>query len=91
MDEMVHQQKDQHPPLISAKNFTTSKYQSLKVTLLGINTDCENHLDGPQALSLCHYLDTHREQLNLVDKTVLEIGAGTGLVSIVASLLGEEG
>ncbi|XP_053176058.1 protein-lysine methyltransferase METTL21C [Scomber japonicus] len=42
----------------------------------------------PAALSLCHYLDTHREQLNLVDKTVLEIGAGTGLVSIVASLLG---
>uniref|UniRef100_A0A672GXP6 Si:ch73-244f7.3 n=1 Tax=Salarias fasciatus TaxID=181472 RepID=A0A672GXP6_SALFA len=42
----------------------------------------------PAALSLCHYLDTHREQLNLVDKSVLEIGAGTGLVSIVAALLG---
>uniref|UniRef100_A0A3B3DQ74 Si:ch73-244f7.3 n=1 Tax=Oryzias melastigma TaxID=30732 RepID=A0A3B3DQ74_ORYME len=41
-----------------------------------------------QALSLCHYLDTHRDQHNLVDKAVLEIGAGTGLVSVVAALLG---
>lgn len=43
----------------------------------------------PQALTLCHYLDTHRQQFNLVDKTVLEIGAGTGLLSIVAAFLGE--
>ncbi|XP_028999264.1 uncharacterized protein LOC114851756 [Betta splendens] len=42
----------------------------------------------PAALALCHYLDTHREQLDLVDKAVLEIGAGTGLVSVVAALLG---
>ncbi|TKS70307.1 Protein-lysine methyltransferase METTL21C [Collichthys lucidus] len=42
----------------------------------------------PAALALCHYMDTHRQELNLVDKAVLEIGAGTGLVSIVASLLG---
>ncbi|XP_035807232.1 protein-lysine methyltransferase METTL21C [Amphiprion ocellaris] len=42
----------------------------------------------PAASALCHYLDTHRQQPSLVDKTVLEIGAGTGLVSVVASLLG---
>ncbi|CAN9507239.1 unnamed protein product [Ophioblennius macclurei] len=42
----------------------------------------------PAALALCRYLDTHREEVNLVDKSVLEIGAGTGLVSIVAALLG---
>ncbi|KAM8761644.1 uncharacterized protein mettl21ca isoform 1-T3 [Acanthopagrus schlegelii] len=42
----------------------------------------------PAAVSLCHYLDTHRQQLSLVDKAVLEIGAGTGLVSVVAALLG---
>uniref|UniRef100_A0A3Q2D045 Uncharacterized LOC107103558 n=2 Tax=Cyprinodon variegatus TaxID=28743 RepID=A0A3Q2D045_CYPVA len=42
----------------------------------------------PGALALCHYLDTHRDQLNLTDKAVLEIGAGTGLVSVVAALLG---
>lgn len=44
----------------------------------------------PAALALCHYLDTQREQLSLVDKTVLEIGSGTGLVSIVAALLGAQ-
>uniref|UniRef100_A0A3Q3FB41 Uncharacterized protein n=1 Tax=Labrus bergylta TaxID=56723 RepID=A0A3Q3FB41_9LABR len=42
----------------------------------------------PAALTLCHYLDTNREQISLTDKAVLEIGAGTGLVSIVATLLG---
>ncbi|XP_024858292.1 protein-lysine methyltransferase METTL21C isoform X2 [Kryptolebias marmoratus] len=42
----------------------------------------------PAALDLCHYLDTHRDRWNLVDKAVLEVGAGTGLVSIVAALLG---
>ncbi|XP_041795620.1 protein-lysine methyltransferase METTL21C-like [Chelmon rostratus] len=42
----------------------------------------------PAALALCHYLDTHRDHLSLVDKAVLEIGAGTGLVSVVAALLG---
>ncbi|XP_022518810.2 uncharacterized protein LOC103046522 [Astyanax mexicanus] len=42
----------------------------------------------PAALALCQYLDTNRGIVNLLDKAVLEIGAGTGLVSIVASLLG---
>ncbi|KAM9860529.1 uncharacterized protein mettl21ca [Aulostomus maculatus] len=42
----------------------------------------------PAALALCQYLDTHRQQLSLLDKAVLEVGAGTGLLSIVASLLG---
>ncbi|XP_064819657.1 protein-lysine methyltransferase METTL21C-like [Oncorhynchus masou masou] len=42
----------------------------------------------PAALALCHYLETNVEQLNLADKAVLELGAGPGLVSIVATLLG---
>lgn len=42
-----------------------------------------------QALVLCYFLETNSKQYNLVDKNVIEIGAGTGLVSIVASLLGE--
>eukprot|EP00066_Takifugu_rubripes_P019247 XP_011608513.1 PREDICTED: uncharacterized protein LOC101077420 [Takifugu rubripes] len=42
----------------------------------------------PAALALCHHLDSHRQQINLVDKAVLELGAGTGLVSVVAALLG---
>ncbi|KAL1282909.1 hypothetical protein QQF64_001712 [Cirrhinus molitorella] len=42
----------------------------------------------PAALALCRYLESNQATVNLVDKAVLEIGAGTGLVSIVASLLG---
>lgn len=41
-----------------------------------------------QALALCSFLDSNRQRVNLQDKKVLELGAGTGLVSIVASLLG---
>ncbi|KAI7811420.1 hypothetical protein IRJ41_016433 [Triplophysa rosa] len=42
----------------------------------------------PAALALCRYLESNRETVDLHDKAVLEIGAGTGLVSIVSSLLG---
>ncbi|XP_058630612.1 uncharacterized protein LOC131540123 isoform X3 [Onychostoma macrolepis] len=42
----------------------------------------------PAALALCRYLESNQATVDLVDKAVLEIGAGTGLVSIVASLLG---
>ncbi|KAK7166831.1 hypothetical protein R3I93_006568 [Phoxinus phoxinus] len=42
----------------------------------------------PAALALCHYLESNRATVDLLDKAVLEIGSGTGLVSIVASLLG---
>lgn len=43
-----------------------------------------------QALALCSFLDNNRETVNLQGKEVLELGAGTGLVTIVASLLGEQ-
>ncbi|KAL1267630.1 hypothetical protein QQF64_032993 [Cirrhinus molitorella] len=42
----------------------------------------------PGAVALCRYLEKNWEQIDLLDKAVLELGAGTGLVSIVASLLG---
>ncbi|XP_048049430.1 S-adenosylmethionine-dependent methyltransferase domain-containing protein isoform X2 [Megalobrama amblycephala] len=42
----------------------------------------------PGAVALCRYLEKNREKVDLLDKAVLELGAGTGLVSIVASLLG---
>uniref|UniRef100_H3ATF2 Methyltransferase like 21E, pseudo n=1 Tax=Latimeria chalumnae TaxID=7897 RepID=H3ATF2_LATCH len=41
----------------------------------------------PSAIVLCHFLETNREEYNLSDKNVIEIGAGTGLISIVASIL----
>ncbi|XP_060923646.1 protein-lysine methyltransferase METTL21C-like [Limanda limanda] len=42
----------------------------------------------PAALALCSFLDNNREEVNLQGKEVLELGAGTGLVTIVATLLG---
>ncbi|KAM8784394.1 protein-lysine methyltransferase METTL21C [Rhynchonycteris naso] len=42
----------------------------------------------PGATALCQYLEEHTEELNLQDAKILEIGAGPGLVSIVASILG---
>ncbi|XP_062866486.1 uncharacterized protein LOC134329221 [Trichomycterus rosablanca] len=50
--------------------------------------DSHGAIIWPASLALCRYLDVNRETLDLTDKAVLEIGAGTGLVSIVASLLG---
>lgn len=41
-----------------------------------------------QAMALCQYLEEHAEELNFQDAKILEIGAGPGLVSIVASILG---
>lgn len=41
-----------------------------------------------QAMVLCHFLETNRDKYNLTDKNVMELGAGTGLVTIVSSLLG---
>lgn len=42
----------------------------------------------PGCVALCQFLENNQKQVNLMDKAVLEIGAGTGLLSIVASLLG---
>ncbi|KAM9710891.1 S-adenosylmethionine-dependent methyltransferase domain-containing protein isoform 1-T1 [Menidia menidia] len=41
-----------------------------------------------KAIALCEFLENNQQQMNLMDKAVIEIGAGTGLLSIVASLLG---
>nr|XP_029518327.1 protein-lysine methyltransferase METTL21C-like isoform X2 [Oncorhynchus nerka] len=50
--------------------------------------DSYGALIWPGAVALSQFLANNRQQVNLLDKAVLEIGAGTGLLSIVASLLG---
>nr|XP_034970829.1 protein-lysine methyltransferase METTL21C [Zootoca vivipara] len=42
----------------------------------------------PGALALCQYLESNQQEISLRDKKLLELGAGTGLVSIVATILG---
>ncbi|XP_039193662.1 protein-lysine methyltransferase METTL21C [Crotalus tigris] len=50
--------------------------------------ECFGAVVWPAALALCQYLESNQEEINFKEKKVLEIGAGTGLVSIVASILG---
>ncbi|XP_070832337.1 protein-lysine methyltransferase METTL21C-like [Chaetodon trifascialis] len=50
--------------------------------------DTYGALIWPGAIALCQFLENNQQQVNLMDKAVLEIGAGTGLLSVVASLLG---
>ncbi|KAM4561174.1 S-adenosylmethionine-dependent methyltransferase domain-containing protein [Fundulus diaphanus] len=52
------------------------------------STDSYGALIWPGAIALSQFLENNQQQMNLMDKAVLEIGAGTGLLSIVASLLG---
>ncbi|XP_039988713.1 uncharacterized protein LOC120793088 [Xiphias gladius] len=84
-------QRQQRPGWAPSFFYRTDKevyyYAGQKIIIEGA-LDSYAGMTWPAALALCHYLDTHREQLNLVDKAVLEIGSGTGLVSVVAALLG---
>ncbi|KAM7424319.1 hypothetical protein PAMA_000590 [Pampus argenteus] len=52
------------------------------------STDLYGAVLWPSAMVLCHFLETNRDKYNLTEKNVIELGAGTGLVSIVSSLLG---
>uniref|UniRef100_A0AAQ5ZTM3 Methyltransferase like 21e n=1 Tax=Amphiprion ocellaris TaxID=80972 RepID=A0AAQ5ZTM3_AMPOC len=52
------------------------------------STDLYGAVLWPSAIVLCHFLETNRDEYNLTDKNVIELGAGTGLVTIVSSLLG---
>uniref|UniRef100_A0A8C5P6W3 Methyltransferase 21C, AARS1 lysine n=1 Tax=Leptobrachium leishanense TaxID=445787 RepID=A0A8C5P6W3_9ANUR len=44
----------------------------------------------PGATALCHFLEDNQDKINLRNKKVLELGSGTGLVSIVACILGAQ-
>ncbi|KAG9492213.1 hypothetical protein GDO78_000626 [Eleutherodactylus coqui] len=44
----------------------------------------------PAAKALCYFLEENRDEFDLRHKNILEIGSGTGLVSIVACILGAQ-
>ncbi|KAM3624814.1 uncharacterized protein V6R79_001930 [Siganus canaliculatus] len=52
------------------------------------STDLYGAVLWPSAMVLCHFLESNQGKFNLTDKNVIELGAGTGLVTIVSSLLG---
>ncbi|XP_069828461.1 protein-lysine methyltransferase METTL21E-like [Dendropsophus ebraccatus] len=54
------------------------------------STDLYGATVWPSALVLCYFLEKHGKQLGVEDKNIIEIGSGTGLVAIVACLLGAQ-
>ncbi|KAG8586463.1 hypothetical protein GDO81_005385 [Engystomops pustulosus] len=54
------------------------------------STDLYGATVWPSALVLCYFLEKHEKQLCIEDKNIIEIGSGTGLVAIVACLLGAQ-
>ncbi|XP_072899325.1 protein-lysine methyltransferase METTL21C-like isoform X1 [Hemitrygon akajei] len=52
------------------------------------STDHFGAVIWPAAIELSHFLENNWKEFDLTDKNVLELGAGTGLLSIVACLLG---
>ncbi|XP_048835168.1 methyltransferase like 21e [Brienomyrus brachyistius] len=75
------------PSLITTTAWEGYRFAGLEIRITE-STDCYGAVLWPSALVLCHFLDTHREEYDMMDKNVIELGAGTGLVSIVTSLLG---
>uniref|UniRef100_A0A672GX26 Uncharacterized protein n=1 Tax=Salarias fasciatus TaxID=181472 RepID=A0A672GX26_SALFA len=54
------------------------------------SVDTFGALIWPGAIALCQFLENNQQEVKLEDKAVLELGAGTGLLSVVASLLGAQ-
>ncbi|KAF7659453.1 hypothetical protein LDENG_00297380 [Lucifuga dentata] len=76
-----------HPPLFLTEAWVGYNFADLEIRIKE-STDLYGAVLWPSALVLCHFLDTHRDKYNLLDKNIIELGAGTGLVTIVSSLLG---
>ncbi|XP_071760584.1 methyltransferase like 21e [Centroberyx gerrardi] len=75
------------PSLIVTEAWEGYTFAGLEIRIKE-STDLYGAVLWPSALVLCHFLDTNRDKYNLTDKNVIELGAGTGLVTIVSSLLG---
>lgn len=75
------------PPLITTISWEGFYFAGHEIRITEAK-DCFGAVVWPSALVLCYFLETNTKEYNMVDKNVIEIGAGTGLVSIVASLLG---
>ncbi|XP_028258646.1 methyltransferase like 21e [Parambassis ranga] len=76
-----------HPSVIGAETWEGYKFSDVEIRIKE-STDLYGAVLWPSAMVLCHFLETNRDKYNLLDKNVIELGAGTGLVTIVSSLLG---
>ncbi|XP_063346170.1 methyltransferase like 21e [Pelmatolapia mariae] len=76
-----------HPPVTGPEVWEGYVFSGLEI-LIKESTDLYGAVLWPSAMVLCHFLENNRDKYNLLDKNVIELGAGTGLVTIVSSLLG---
>ncbi|XP_046886957.1 methyltransferase like 21e [Hypomesus transpacificus] len=75
------------PPVITTQMWEGFTYADTEIRITE-STGCYGAVLWPSASVMCYLLDVNRDKYNLTDKNVIELGAGTGLVSIVTSLLG---
>nr|XP_046246349.1 methyltransferase like 21e [Scatophagus argus] len=76
-----------HPSLVGPESWEGYIFSDLEIRIKE-STDLYGAVLWPSAMVLCHFLETNQDKHNLMDKNVIELGAGTGLVTIVSSLLG---
>ncbi|XP_054473450.1 methyltransferase like 21e [Anoplopoma fimbria] len=76
-----------HPSLIGPEAWEGYVFSDMEIRIKE-SVDLYGAVLWPSAMVLCHFLEANRDKHNLTDKNVIELGAGTGLVSIVSSLLG---
>ncbi|XP_026234514.1 LOW QUALITY PROTEIN: methyltransferase like 21e [Anabas testudineus] len=76
-----------HPSVIGPETWEGYMFSDLEIRIKE-STDLYGAVLWPSAMVLCHFLETNQDKFNLTDKNVIELGAGTGLITIVASLLG---
>ncbi|XP_068164013.1 methyltransferase like 21e [Antennarius striatus] len=75
------------PSLIGPEAWEGYMFSGMEIRIKE-STDLYGAVLWPSASVLCHFLETNQDKYNLKDKNVIELGAGTGLVTIVSSLLG---
>ncbi|KAF7211688.1 methyltransferase like 21e isoform X1 [Nothobranchius furzeri] len=76
-----------HPSTVGPETWEGYIFSDLEIRIKE-STDLYGAVLWPSAMVLCHFLEANRDEYNLADRNVIELGAGTGLVTIVASLLG---
>ncbi|RVE74443.1 hypothetical protein OJAV_G00021680 [Oryzias javanicus] len=75
------------PSYFSSETWEGYSFSDLEIRIKE-STDVYGAVLWPSAMVLCHFLEANQDKYNLADKNVIELGAGTGLVTIVSSLLG---
>ncbi|KAK3543854.1 hypothetical protein QTP70_030059, partial [Hemibagrus guttatus] len=85
--EILERRKSQEPSILHSLRIERFRFVGHDINIHE-SFDSYGALIWPAAVALCRYLEANHKHISLLDKAVLELGAGTGLVSIVACLMG---